>query len=285
MAPHVHVVDYRCSARRGDRPYEERHARACIAFVWSGSFGYRVRTRTATLGPGAVMLGNAGAPYVCSHEDAGGDRCLSVFYDPETLASVGAALGVRDLDAPFREPALPPLPHAGAYAYAVTAALRGAIDWSVDEVALALAAWALREQGLAGGRRPAAEPSRRDTTRVVDAMLYLDEHSGDAVTLADVAHVAGVSPFHFLRTFRATVGVTPHQYLLQRRLVQAAALLLDTDAPVTAVAYDVGFGDLAHFIRTFGRTFGCSPRAFRRSGGMPDAAARNAKSRRASGDT
>jgi AraC-like DNA-binding protein len=73
--------------------------------------------------------------------------------------------------------------------------------------------------------------------------------------------------------------VTPHQYLVRRRLVQAAAMLLDTGAPITAIAYDVGFGDLTHFIRSFGRAFGCSPRAFRGAGGLPIAAARNAESR------
>ena len=176
-------------------------------------------------------------------------------------------------------PALPPLAHAGGYAYAIAAALRGAITWSAEEVALELAAWALREQaGLAAAPQPDA-PSARDRRRAVDAMLFLDERSGDALGLTDVARVAELSPFHFLRTFRATVGVTPHQYLLRRRLVQSAALLLDTDAPITAIAFDVGFNDLAHFIRSFGRAFGCAPRAFRRAGGLPATRARNAKSR------
>jgi AraC-like DNA-binding protein len=278
MTMDVNVVDYRCIAQRGDRPFEERHQRACISFVWSGSFGYRVGTRRATLGPGAVMLGNAGAPYVCSHEDVGGDRCLSVSYDRATLAHVAEAIGIVDLDAPFRLPALPPLAHAGGYAYALTAALRGAIAWSAEEVALELAAWTLREQTGRGGAWRPAEPSAHDRRRAVDAMLYLDERSGEALTLADVARVAELSPFHFLRTFRTTVGVTPHQYLVRRRLVQAAALLLDTDAPITAIAFDVGFNDLAHFIRSFGRAFGCAPRAFRRAGGLPATGARNAKS-------
>ena len=277
----VGIVDYRCSARRGDRPYEERHKRAVISFVRSGSFGYRVGAGATTLGPGALMLGNAGTTYSCDHEHAGGDRCLSVSYDRAALADVAATIGLRDPETPFDRPALPPLARAGAFAHAILAALRGRSAWSAEEVALELAAWVLREQAASPPESVPVRASRRDVARVVDAMLYLDEESGEAVTLADVARVAGASPFHFLRTFRGTIGVTPHQYLVRRRLVQAAALLLDTDAPVTAIAYDVGFGDLAHFTRTFGRTFGCTPRAFRRTGGAELDPARNAKSRRA----
>lgn len=274
----VQVVDYRCSARRGDRPFEEQHARTCIIVVWSGSFTYRLGPTATTMGPGAVMLGNAGASYACSHEHVGGDRCLSVSYDAELIAEVGATVGVRDLAAPFRVPALPPLPWAGAFAHALTAARRGAIAWSLEEVALALAAWVLREQTTPVAADPPARPTRADTQRIVEAMLHLDDHSGDALTLGEIATHAGTSPFHFLRTFRTLLGVTPHQYLVRRRLAQAAAMLLDTHAPITAIAYDVGFGDLAHFIRTFGRAFGCSPRAFRHAGGLPSLTARNAKS-------
>lgn len=274
----VRIIDRRCDARRGERPFEERHARASINLVRNGSFGYRVDGTTTTLGPGSVMLGNAGAAYVCSHEHAGGDHCLSVSYDAATIADVGTSVGTRDLDAPFALPALPPQPRTAAFAHALAAALRGSSAWSLEELAFELAAWVLGAQGAAHSTCPPVRPSRRDTERAVAAMLWIDDHCGDAVTLADVARVVDTSPFHFLRVFRAVLGVTPHQYLVRRRLGHAAAILLDTDAPVTAIGYDVGFGDLAHFIRSFGRHFGCSPSAFRRAGGLPDPTARNAKS-------
>jgi hypothetical protein len=87
MASPVHVVDRHCSARRGDRPYEERHERTCINLVRSGSFTYRLGSTATTLGPGSIMLGNAGASYVCSHEHVGGDHCLAVSYDAEATTA------------------------------------------------------------------------------------------------------------------------------------------------------------------------------------------------------
>ena len=59
-------------------------------------------------------------------------------------------------------------------------------------------------------------------------------------------------------------GTTPHQYLIAARLRLAVRLLLDTDLPVTRVAYDAGFQDLSNFNHTFRRVVGCTPRAYRR---------------------
>jgi AraC-like DNA-binding protein len=72
-----------------------------------------------------------------------------------------------------------------------------------------------------------------------------------------------LSAFHFLRVFRRTLGVTPHQYLIRCRLRRAARLLLDDVLPVTTVAFEAGFGDLSNFVRTFGRAAGVSPQRFR----------------------
>jgi AraC-like DNA-binding protein len=263
--PGVRVVDYRCDAGPGDRPFEERHDAACIAFVRSGSFTYRVGATRASLGPGSLLLGNPGESYVCSHEHGGGDHCLSVSYDPALIEGVVAASGGRGSARLFAEPALPASARTGALAQMLLAAARAEPAWSVDEAALELAACVLGERRSAvrpGGGAGAGE------RRAVEAMLYMDEYSTEPLTLATVARAAGLSAFHFLRSFRAALGVTPHQYLLRRRLVHAAEMLLETQAPVTAIAYDVGFQDLANFIRTFHRAVGCSPRAFRAGRGL-----------------
>jgi AraC family transcriptional regulator len=75
--------------------------------------------------------------------------------------------------------------------------------------------------------------------------------------------VAGLSPFHFLRTFTRVTGITPHQWLLRARLHDAARRLVETRAPVTDIALDVGFDDLSNFIRTFRAEFGVSPTRYR----------------------
>jgi AraC-like DNA-binding protein len=75
--------------------------------------------------------------------------------------------------------------------------------------------------------------------------------------------MAQLSPYHFLRTFRAVTGVTPHQWLLRARLRDAAEQLATTRTPVTNVALDVGFDDLSNFTRSFRAEFGTSPRQYR----------------------
>ena len=118
---------------------------------------------------------------------------------------------------------------------------------------------------LAVKPRNAATLAARDRRRAVEAALWIDAHSHATIGLEDAAVQAGVSPFHFLRLFSATLGVTPHQYLVRSRLRHAARRLADDDSPITDIAYDVGFGDLSNFVRTFHRAAGASPLRFRQA--------------------
>ena len=83
--------------------------------------------------------------------------------------------------------------------------------------------------------------------------------------MADLARAARLSPAHFSREFRRTFGETPHQYLLTRRLERAAALLPNTDRPVTEICFAVGLTSLGSFTTSFGRVYGTAPSAYRAS--------------------
>jgi len=72
-----------------------------------------------------------------------------------------------------------------------------------------------------------------------------------------------MSPYHFLRTFRGIVGMTPHQYILHTRLHRAAVRLRRTDDSIAAIAFDAGFNDLSTFNRRFRRKMGLTPGAYR----------------------
>jgi AraC-like DNA-binding protein len=74
-----------------------------------------------------------------------------------------------------------------------------------------------------------------------------------------------MSKFHFLRTFKRASGMTPHQYILGRRLRAAAVELRATQKPIARVALDQGFGDLSTFNQSFRRVMGVTPTAFRSS--------------------
>jgi AraC-like DNA-binding protein len=92
---------------------------------------------------------------------------------------------------------------------------------------------------------------------------YLHEHVADNVTLADLAAVAGVSPFHLTRLFTAALGVPPHAYQVQLRVERAKRLVL-RGRSVTDAGHEAGFFDLSHFSRHFKRYVGVAPGAYAR---------------------
>src|SRR5436305_4011496 len=79
----------------------------------------------------------------------------------------------------------------------------------------------------------------------------------------DLARAAGLSRAHFSRQFRRTFGVSPHAYLLTRRLERAAALLRGTDRSVADICFSVGLQSVGSFTTSFTRTYGVSPTAYR----------------------
>ena len=85
-----------------------------------------------------------------------------------------------------------------------------------------------------------------------------------ALPVAEIARRAGLSPFRFIRLFRAIFGTTPHQYRIDARLERARELLITTDRAVTEVCLDVGFTSLGSFSSLFTRRIGAAPSAYRR---------------------
>jgi AraC-like DNA-binding protein len=107
----------------------------------------------------------------------------------------------------------------------------------------------------------AVEESNRAMLRARDAM---DRAYAEPLDIPALARIAHVSEAHFIRTFRATFGETPHRYLQRRRVERAMTLLVETNRDVTDICYAVGFGSLGTFSRTFRQIVGESPSDFRR---------------------
>ena len=98
---------------------------------------------------------------------------------------------------------------------------------------------------------------------LVRARDLADRAYAEPLTVADLARAAALSPAHFSRRFRDTFGVTPHGYLLTRRLERAATLLRNTDHSVARICAEVGLSSLGSFTSSFTRTYGHSPTAYR----------------------
>jgi AraC-like DNA-binding protein len=90
-----------------------------------------------------------------------------------------------------------------------------------------------------------------------------DARFQEPLDVADLARAAHLSRAHFSREFRRAFGEPPHQYLLTRRLERAAALLRNTDRPVSDICFTVGLRSLGSFTTSFGRAYGMSPAAYR----------------------
>src|SRR5216117_328826 len=107
----------------------------------------------------------------------------------------------------------------------------------------------------------AVEESNRRMLRARDAM---DRDYAKPLDIPALARIAYVSEAHFIRTFRATFGETPHRYLQRRRVERAMFLLRQTDRSVTDVCFDVGFTSPGTFSRTFRAIVGQSPSEYRK---------------------
>ena len=254
------VSDVICTSGPRDRPYEEWHQTVSIAAVTAGTFQYRTASGRAVLAPGGVVLGNAGACFECGHEHSTGDRCLAFSFTPAVLEAVVAAVpGARRMA--FAVPHLPPLPELMPLLAAAEAAREAEDAAGLEELAVRLAGAVAAT--LADGPRPTAAPSRRDERRVSDALRRIEAEAHEPLALADLAREAGMSPYHFLRTFRQVAGMTPHQLVLRTRLHRAAVRLRTSAEAISTIAFDAGFGDLSTFNRRFRRVMGCSPGAYR----------------------
>jgi transcriptional regulator GlxA family with amidase domain len=107
------------------------------------------------------------------------------------------------------------------------------------------------------------ELTNRLMLRARDAM---DRDYRNELDVPALARIACVSEAHFIRTFKATFGETPHRYLQRRRVERAMYLLRTTSAGITEVCMDVGFSSLGTFSRTFTEIVGETPSRYRTRG-------------------
>ena len=93
---------------------------------------------------------------------------------------------------------------------------------------------------------------------------YINDNLSGKLTLAEIAGAAHMSPFSFARSFKAETGLSPHQYVIHRRVDRAKALLADADLTIAEVARAVGFANHSHLSSHVRRLLGVSPGTLRR---------------------
>ncbi|TBY82259.1 AraC family transcriptional regulator [Rhizobium leguminosarum] len=142
---------------------------------------------------------------------------------------------------------------------------------SIEPTNLLLDSWALilaetfllrlSSHGERNGHGPFGKLPARGVARVVD---YIEDGIDHDLRLSSLSAVAGMSTYHFARRFQETVGMSPHSYVLVRRIERARALLRRRDEPLVDVALACGFSSQSHLTTVFRRCLGVTPGEYRR---------------------
>src|ERR1700692_3751945 len=159
------VIDYCCAVGPDDRPRVERHDDFSLSYVRKGSFGYRARGQSFELVAGSVLVGHRGDEYVCTHEHACGDECLSFQLAPALVETIG---GGPDI---WRTGCVPPTPGLIVLGELGQAAAEGRSDVGLDEVGLLFAARFV--ETVRGRKRKPPATRARERRRAVEAALRI----------------------------------------------------------------------------------------------------------------
>jgi AraC-like DNA-binding protein len=254
------VADVVCTSGPDDRPFEEQHAQYAIAMVVAGTFQYRSTQGHGVMTPGGLILGHPGQCYECGHQHARGDRCVAFWFAPDYFERIAGDVVGRSARGGFRHARLPAIRPLAALTARAATGVTGSTDVPWEELGVSLAA------GVAGidARHSGDERAPRNAVaQVTRTARTIARYPGQQWTLSRLARDAGLTPYHFLRTFRGVTGVTPHQFILRTRLREAAACMVEGDVNILEIALECGFGDVSNFNRAFRAEFGVTPSAYR----------------------
>jgi AraC family transcriptional regulator len=128
-----------------------------------------------------------------------------------------------------------------------------------EALSTALAVHLLREYGAAvlGPKRQYGGLPREKLARAVE---YIQDQLDADLTVSGIAHAVCMSPYHFTRLFKESIGQSPYQYVVEARVRKAKELLTTGKFTISEAAYHVGFVDQSHLTRHFKRVFGLPPK-------------------------
>lgn len=242
---------------RSHRYAPHAHDTYVMGCIFAGCEMWTVRGATHYAGPGDVVFVNPhevhdGAPH------GEGYSYRMTYPSLALLRSIAAEVAGRDVGTPFFvAPLVRDLEGSALFTMAHETLERGGDRLAADELLYRFYVHCLtvhaRLEPVAGGREagPVARVRRLLATRYADDLA-----------LDDLAAEAGLSPHHLIRAFRRETGLTPHAYLVNRRVIAAQDQLKRGLAP-GQVAAAVGFCDQAHLTRAFKQRLGVTPGAFR----------------------
>lgn len=113
-----------------------------------------------------------------------------------------------------------------------------------------------------GGLSDSAKQTLRDR-QLLRVTEYINEHLDKEIKLADIAKLLDMSQFHFSRLFKKTLGISPHQHVIQQRVERAKQLLKQPNLAIADVAFQCGFNSQSHLGKAFREATGTTPKAYK----------------------
>jgi AraC family transcriptional regulator len=228
--------------------------------------GKRARNRMRA---GSVIVSPAGVPKSFQY-DGGGD-CLVVHVAPSLIAQVAGSASRGD---PAKIEILnefctrdPEIQRLALRLWSEYQAHDIASGMSAESLGIQMAVHLLRKYSTM--RRPShSSPGELSPTAYERAVDYIEANLANDLTIQDIADALSMSASHFAHSFKQTSGVTPHQFVMERRIEVAKALLRETTLPIANLSSRVGFSTHSHFCVTFQRLTGETPSAYRRGRSM-----------------
>src|SRR5215470_6371017 len=171
----ISVVDRRCTVVPGAEPFAEVHEDFSVSYVRKGSFGYRTRGESFELVAGSILVGHPGDEYTCTHDHAHADECLSFHLTPALVEAIGDRPDV------WLSGVVPPRPELMVIGELAQAIAEGRSDVGLDEAGMLLTARLV--EVVSGAQRTGSVARSRDRRRAVEAALWIDAHSHEAIDL------------------------------------------------------------------------------------------------------
>lgn len=251
--------------RAGEIP-EHHHREHLITLSLGGDCNGEIRTasgfRTHSRSRGSVCVIPSGQSYAAR---LGGDsQHLAIYLDPSLLLRAAAESrtpgGIE-----VREGCVPRDPIINQVGLALLTELESeglGGRLYAESLANVLAVHLLRNYTASGsGAQRFTGGLSGQRLRLV--LAFIADNYGSELSLTQLAHVAGMSTFHFAREFKRATGTTPHQYLIKFRIERAKSLLAESGMPLVEVGFQSGFSHQSHFTRLFRRLTGTTPQSYR----------------------
>ena len=268
------VVNFTCQCRHCSVTGPEYSESFCMSFIRKGFFEYRVFRHHLEAHVGRILLSKPGFEHTTRHiQDQPDLNTIFEFKWSFFREIAGEETGYgkpflqnRDIQSVIlnSQPAI-------EYAYRFILNLintDGCGRLQVDQLVLNMLSKVLRMTGDFTPQAPLpANLLSHHLPTMEKAVEFMNTHFRENISLKQLSSYCFVSPFHFSRMFKQTLGVSPHRYLSGIRLTHAKYLLQSSPRPVTDIAYECGFNSLEHFVTAFRMEFKQSPGLFRKEPG------------------